>query len=190
MMISVGSCADQTSSTRTRTTTTRSRIMSSSSSSFPVHRYISIALFLLLLLLLVPISVVDARSVLGVDLGTSYMKVALVRSGSPLEIVTNMHSKRKTEQLVLFDQKQRFFGADANGLLQRKSQLTPASMTEFLGRDVTHPNIQVSMYVLVVLVWLCCCLLVIQEPFLLLSCFSPTPLPPLTKTLHLVKLMK
>ena len=142
MMISVGSCADQTSSTRTTTTTTRFRIMSSS---FPVHLYISIVLFLLLLLLLVPISVVDARSVLGVDLGTSYMKVALVRSGSPLEIVTNMHSKRKTEQLVLFDQKQRFFGADANGLLQRKSQLTPASMTEFLGRDVTHPNIQVSM---------------------------------------------
>lgn len=85
---------------------------------------------------------VEGRSVLGIDLGSEFMKVALVRSGSPLEIVTNQHSKRKTEQLVLFDQGQRFYGADANGLLQRKAQLTPCSMTEFLGRDLSHPNVQ------------------------------------------------
>lgn len=87
---------------------------------------------------------VTGRSVLGVDLGSMYMKVALVKSGSPLQIVTNMHSKRKTEQMVLFDQQQRFYGADANGLLQRKAQFTPSSMSEFLGRDVSHPNVKVG----------------------------------------------
>ena len=91
---------------------------------------------------LFPVSV-NGRSVLGVDLGAMYMKVALVRSGSPLEIVTNLHSKRKTEQMVLFDQKQRFFGADANGLLQRKAHLTPTSMAELLGRAESHPSVQV-----------------------------------------------
>ncbi|KAL7570461.1 hypothetical protein ACA910_004247 [Epithemia clementina (nom. ined.)] len=102
--------------------------------------------WLLLLLCLgclvwMPVSV-SGRSVLGVDFGPLYMKVALVRSGSPLEIVTNMHSKRKTEQMVLFDQQQRFFGADANGLLQRKAHLTPATMSEFLGRAESHPLVQ------------------------------------------------
>ena len=37
-----------------------------------------------------------AKAILGVDLGSLYMKVALVQRNSPLEIVTNLHSKRKT----------------------------------------------------------------------------------------------
>lgn len=98
---------------------------------------------LLSLLLLVP-AVVTARAILGVDLGSLYMKVALVQSGSPLEIVTNLHSKRKTEQLILFDDQQRFYGADAAALLARKSQKTPAAMSLLLGRDELHPAVQVS----------------------------------------------
>jgi len=42
-------------------------------------------------LLLSP-SLVDSKSILGIDLGSLYMKVALVRRNSPLEIVTNMHT--------------------------------------------------------------------------------------------------
>jgi molecular chaperone DnaK (HSP70) len=97
----------------------------------------------LLLALALP-AVVTARAILGVDLGSLYMKVALVQSGSPLEIVTNMHSKRKTEQMVLFDRSQRFYGADAAALLARKSQHTPTSMSLMLGRDDQHPVVQVS----------------------------------------------
>jgi hypoxia up-regulated 1 len=40
-----------------------------------------------------------SKAILGVDLGSLYMKVALVQRNSPLEIVTNLHSKRKTEQV-------------------------------------------------------------------------------------------
>jgi hypoxia up-regulated 1 len=82
---------------------------------------------------------VHARPILGVDLGSLYMKVALVQSGSPL----NLHSKRKTEQLILFDHQQRFYGADALALLARKSHLTPAAMSVLLGRDEQHPVVQV-----------------------------------------------
>jgi len=89
---------------------------------------------------------VTARAILGVDLGSLYMKVALVQSGSPLEIVTNLHSKRKTEQMILFDNNQRFYGADASALLARKSQKTPAAMSVLLGRDDQHPVVEVSFH--------------------------------------------
>jgi len=97
-----------------------------------------------LLLLLFPLRAA-AKAILGVDLGSLYMKVALVQSGSPLEIVTNLHSKRKTEQMILFDREQRFYGADASALLARKSLKTPAAMSLLLGRDDQHPVVQVSV---------------------------------------------
>jgi hypoxia up-regulated 1 len=75
------------------------------------------------------------------------MKVALVQRNSPLEIVTNLHSKRKTEQMVLFDAGTRFYGADADSLLARKPHLTPQSMSIFLGRSADHPTVQVSLNV-------------------------------------------
>mmetsp|Transcript_43963 Transcript_43963/g.64586 ORF Transcript_43963/g.64586 Transcript_43963/m.64586 type:complete len:998 (+) Transcript_43963:63-3056(+) len=86
---------------------------------------------------------VQAKAILGVDLGSLYMKVALVQRNSPLEIVTNLHSKRKTEQMVLFDHGARFYGADASSLLARKPHLTPAAMSLMLGRHHDHPSVQV-----------------------------------------------
>jgi len=92
---------------------------------------------------------VNGKAILGVDLGSLYMKVALVQSGSPVQIVTNMHSKRKTEQMILFDRNgQRFYGADASSLLARKSQLTPAAMSVLLGRNADHPAVRVSRIIL------------------------------------------
>lgn len=94
---------------------------------------------------------VNGKAILGVDLGSLYMKVALVQSGSPVQIVTNMHSKRKTEQMILFDRNgQRFYGADASSLLARKSQLTPAAMSLLLGRNADHPAVRVSRIILFV----------------------------------------
>mmetsp|Transcript_41928 Transcript_41928/g.50285 ORF Transcript_41928/g.50285 Transcript_41928/m.50285 type:complete len:997 (+) Transcript_41928:168-3158(+) len=86
---------------------------------------------------------VSAKAIMGIDLGSFFMKVALVQRNSPLEIVTNLHSKRKTEQMVLFDQGSRFYGADASSLLGRKPQLTPSGMSVCLGRDENHPNVKV-----------------------------------------------
>jgi hypoxia up-regulated 1 len=97
-------------------------------------------------LVLPSVRVVEARAILGVDLGSLYMKVALVQSGSPLEIVVNLHSKRKTEQMILFDRSQRFYGADAASLLARKASTTPAAMSLLLGRDEQHPVVQVRYY--------------------------------------------
>jgi len=85
----------------------------------------------------------SANSILGVDLGSLFMKVALVQRNSPLEIVTNMHSKRKTEQVVLFDQDSRFYGADAYSLLARKATKSPLAPGVMLGRPEEHPAVSV-----------------------------------------------
>ena len=55
--------------------------------------------------------------------------------------MTNLHSKRKTETMVLFDQGSRFFGADASSLQTRKPLATPAMMGVLLGRDEEHPSV-------------------------------------------------
>jgi molecular chaperone DnaK (HSP70) len=89
---------------------------------------------------------VSAKAILGVDLGSLYMKVALVQRGAPLEIVTNMHSKRKTEQMILFDQNARFYGADASSLLARKPTQTPVGFSIMLGRDEDHPAVKVRSH--------------------------------------------
>ena len=95
-------------------------------------------------LLLIPTAMIDAKAILGVDLGSLYMKVALVQRGAPLEIVTNFHSKRKTENMILFDAGTRFYGADASSLLARKPKKTAAQMSLMLGRDDEHPSVTVS----------------------------------------------
>ena len=88
-----------------------------------------------------------SKAILGVDLGSLYMKVALVQRNSPLEIVTNLHSKRKTEQMVLFDQGTRFYGADANSMAARKPQKIPAGMSVMLGREAEHPTVKVGIFI-------------------------------------------
>lgn len=92
---------------------------------------------------------VSAKAILGVDMGSLYMKVALVQRGAPLEIVTNLHSKRKTEQLILFDEGTRFYGADASSLLARKPTKTPGGMSVMLGRDDMHPAVKVRFHYVV-----------------------------------------
>mmetsp|Transcript_14708 Transcript_14708/g.16217 ORF Transcript_14708/g.16217 Transcript_14708/m.16217 type:complete len:932 (-) Transcript_14708:46-2841(-) len=89
------------------------------------------------------VAFVEAKAILGVDLGSLYMKVALVQRNAPLEIVTNLHSKRKTENMILFDSGTRFYGADASSLLARKPLKTPSGMSVMLGRHDAHPNVQI-----------------------------------------------
>jgi hypoxia up-regulated 1 len=88
--------------------------------------------------------IAEAKAILGIDLGSLYMKVALVQRGAPLEIVTNLHSKRKTEHLILFDSGSRFYGADASSLLARKPFKTPSTMSVMLGKEQDHPTVKVS----------------------------------------------
>lgn len=78
-------------------------------------------------------------NVIGVDLGSDSMKVALVAPGSPLEVVTNFQSKRKTPTCISFYRGERMFGSDSYALMARKPELTFAKTYRMLGRTAEHP---------------------------------------------------
>lgn len=86
---------------------------------FGRRRIPSIHAFLLLLTLLVLCSTASAASaVLGIDLGTEYIKAALVKPGIPLEIVLTKDSKRKEAAAIAF-KPSRIQTTDAVGLPER-----------------------------------------------------------------------
>ena len=69
----------------------------------PHGRRRAIHLLSWLVLLFVLVSTASAASaVLGIDLGTEYIKAALVKPGIPLEIVLTKDSKRKEAAAVAF----------------------------------------------------------------------------------------
>lgn len=52
-------------------------------------------------------------NLLGLDLGSTFMKATLVQPGKPFSIVENTASKRKTETMVTVGNDNRIFGADS-----------------------------------------------------------------------------
>ncbi|KZM26213.1 lumenal Hsp70 protein [Ascochyta rabiei] len=91
---------------------------------------LSPATMLLGLLFLFSSTASAASAVLGVDLGTEYIKAALVKPGVPLEIVLTKDSRRKETSAVAFKPSksgalpqgsfpERFYGADAMALQAR-----------------------------------------------------------------------
>jgi len=81
-----------------------------------LHWLLAAAAALLLALACLPRA--DA-AVAAIDLGTEWMKVALVKPGVPMEIVLNRESKRKTATAVSIRKNERFFGDDALNLVRR-----------------------------------------------------------------------
>ena len=73
-------------------------------------------------------------SILGIDFGTQFMKIAIVRPGSPFEIVTDLSSKRKTPAAVIFDDSTRTYGYDALTLGARKPKNVFMRMSRLLGQ--------------------------------------------------------
>lgn len=52
-------------------------------------------------------------NIVGLDLGSTFMKATLVKPGQPFSIVENTASKRKTETMVSLGIENRLFGADS-----------------------------------------------------------------------------
>jgi hypoxia up-regulated 1 len=104
-------------------------------------RVAAISSVALVAMLASPPAAVDAV-VFGIDLGAEYMKVALVKPGTPFQIVTNVESKRKTEVMVGFNQDERVYAGTAGNLFSRKPHNTYAGIRRLLGRDLDHPIVQ------------------------------------------------
>ncbi|KAF1980517.1 heat shock protein 70-like protein-like protein [Bimuria novae-zelandiae CBS 107.79] len=96
-----------------------------------------------------------ASAVLGVDLGTEYIKAALVKPGIPLEIVLTKDSKRKETSAVAFkplksgplppgEFPERFYGSDAVALAARFPGDVYPNLKQLLG--VSKEGNEVSVY--------------------------------------------
>lgn len=100
---------------------------------------LSLPLLLLTICTLIPLA---RPNVIGIDFGSDSMKIAIVQPGTPLEVVTNFQSKRKTPTAITFYKGERLFGSDATAIMARKPELTFARLTRTLGRAFDHPIVQ------------------------------------------------
>nr|CCA21519.1 protein heat shock protein putative [Albugo laibachii Nc14] len=100
----------------------------------------AISTFLFLVYMCTQQCVVHSK-VAGLDFGGEYFKVALVKPGKPFEIVTNVHSKRKTETMVAFDGEERLYGADADTIGVRRPHTGYAQIRRFLGSSLDQYGI-------------------------------------------------
>ena len=112
----------------------------------PGRRKVPSCLYLLPLfvLLLFSTPALAASAVLGIDLGTEYLKAALVKPGTPLEIVLTKDSKRKEAATVAFKPSraqvtdpeafpERLFGGDAVALAARFPEDVYPNLKSLLG---------------------------------------------------------
>lgn len=82
-------------------------------------------------------------AILGIDLGSQWMKVALVKPGVPFQIVTNTASKRKTATMVGFgSENERIYAGDAENVAKRKPAHVFPMARSLVGRKVDHPAVR------------------------------------------------
>lgn len=84
----------------------------------------------------------DAVAVMSIDLGSEWMKVAIVSPGVPMEIALNKESQRKTPVVVSFRDGERLFGDPAAGVGVRFPDKAYAYFLELLGKKVDNPMVQ------------------------------------------------
>ncbi|TWU78890.1 lumenal Hsp70 protein [Metarhizium rileyi] len=98
------------------------------------------------------VNVFAAAAVLGVDLGTEYIKAALVKPGIPLEIVLTKDSRRKETSAVAFKPSknspeasqfpERLYGADAMALAARFPGEVYPNLKTLLGLPIDHASVK------------------------------------------------
>ncbi|XP_053188010.1 hypoxia up-regulated protein 1 isoform X1 [Scomber japonicus] len=101
-----------------------------------------VALFCLVLAMLP--SHTDTVAVMSVDLGSEWMKMAIVKPGVPMEIVLNKESRRKTPNVVCLKENERLFGDSALGVSVKNPKTVFRHLQSLLGKK--HNNLQVELY--------------------------------------------
>jgi len=97
---------------------------------------VSLTLFLSFL------GLVKAVAVMSVDIGSEWMKVAVVSPGVPMEIALNPESKRKTSVAVSLKDGERKFGSDAMGVCVKSPKHCYVYLLDLLGKKVDHPLVE------------------------------------------------
>uniref|UniRef100_A0A8C9RT51 Hypoxia up-regulated protein 1 n=1 Tax=Scleropages formosus TaxID=113540 RepID=A0A8C9RT51_SCLFO len=89
-------------------------------------------------------SVVPSVAVMSVDLGSEWMKMAIVKPGVPMEIVLNKESRRKTPVAVCLKENERLFGDGALGVSVKNPKVVYRYLQDLLGKRYDNP--QVDLY--------------------------------------------
>lgn len=79
---------------------------------------------------------------MSVDLGSEWMKIAIVSPGVPMEIVLNRESKRKTPVAISFRNEDREIGEAALGLSVRFPEFVHTNLLDLLGKKFDNPVIE------------------------------------------------
>uniref|UniRef100_A0A8C7UPR3 Hypoxia up-regulated protein 1 n=1 Tax=Oncorhynchus mykiss TaxID=8022 RepID=A0A8C7UPR3_ONCMY len=87
---------------------------------------------------------VSSVAVMSVDLGSEWMKVAIVKPGVPMEIALNKESRRKTPIAVCLKENERLFGDSALGVSVKNPKFVYRHLQSLLGKK--HDNPQVAVY--------------------------------------------
>uniref|UniRef100_A0A3B4XKR5 Hypoxia up-regulated protein 1 n=1 Tax=Seriola lalandi dorsalis TaxID=1841481 RepID=A0A3B4XKR5_SERLL len=82
-------------------------------------------------------------AVMSVDLGSEWMKMAIVKPGVPMEIVLNKESRRKTPTVVCLKENERLFGDNALGSV-KNPRTVYRHLQSILGKKLNNP--QVALY--------------------------------------------
>ncbi|XP_067129315.1 hypoxia up-regulated protein 1-like [Centruroides vittatus] len=88
------------------------------------------------------ITQVYSVAVMSVDLGTEWMKVAIVSPGVPMEIALNHESQRKTPVIVAFRDNERYLGESAATIRVRFPDKAYSHFLELLGKKADSPIVQ------------------------------------------------
>jgi len=72
--------------------------------------------------------------IIGIDFGSEFYKIVLVKPGTPFSIVENIQSLRKTPTTLYIKDEERVYGLDAINKKIRNPQNTFVYPHDFLGR--------------------------------------------------------
>lgn len=84
----------------------------------------------------------NAVTIMSIDLGSEWMKVAVVAAGVPMEIALNKESKRKTPVSLSFRNNERTFGADAIGAGIKSPHTNFVYILDLLGKTIDNPMVE------------------------------------------------
>jgi len=78
-------------------------------------------------------------AVMSVDIGSEWMKIAVVSPGVPMEIALNPESKRKTSVAVSIKDGERKFGSDAMAVCTKQPMYCYTHLLDLVGKKVDNP---------------------------------------------------
>lgn len=81
-------------------------------------------------------------AVMSVDVGSEWMKIAVVSPGVPMEIVLNPESKRKTNMVVSMKDGERKFGSDAMNVCVKSPKHCFSHLLDLVGKTVDNPMVK------------------------------------------------